>query len=65
MGHYIENTGTTTLRFLEMFRSSYYADVSLDTWMALTPPELVTAHLNIDQQVMDALRQKKVPVVPA
>jgi oxalate decarboxylase len=33
--------------------------------MALTPPELVEAHLNLDQQVMDALRKEKVPVVPA
>jgi len=65
MGHYIENTGTTPLRFLEMFKSSYYADVSLDTWMALTPPELVKAHLNLDSQVMSALRKQKVPVVPA
>ena len=65
MGHYIENTGTTPLRFLEMFKSSYYADVSLDTWMALTPPELVEAHLNLDPQVVNALRKKKVPVVPA
>jgi oxalate decarboxylase len=65
MGHYIENTGTTPLRFLEMFKSSYYADVSLDQWMALTPPELVTAHLKLDPKVMDALRRKKVPVVPA
>ena len=31
MGHYIENTGTTPLRFLEMFKSSYFADLSLDT----------------------------------
>ena len=45
MGHYVENTGTTPLRFLEMFKSSYFADVSLDQWMALTPPELVEAHL--------------------
>jgi oxalate decarboxylase/phosphoglucose isomerase-like protein (cupin superfamily)/NAD-dependent dihydropyrimidine dehydrogenase PreA subunit len=65
MGHYIENTGNTRLRFLEIFKSSYYADVSLDTWMALTPPELVEAHLKLDQQVMSALRNQKVPVVPA
>jgi oxalate decarboxylase len=65
MGHYIENTGKTPLRFLEMFKSSYYADVSLDQWMALTPPELVEAHLNLDKQVMAALRKEKVPVVPA
>jgi oxalate decarboxylase len=65
MGHYVENTGTTPLRFLEMFRSSYFADLSLDTWMALTPPELVEAHLNLDRQVIEALRKDKVPVVPA
>jgi oxalate decarboxylase len=65
MGHYIENTGTTPLRVLEMFRSSYFADLSLDTWMALTPPKLVQAHLNLDQQVMAGLRKKKAPVVPA
>jgi oxalate decarboxylase len=64
MGHYIENTGTTPMRFLEMFRSSYYADVSLDTWMALTPPELIQAHLNLDPRVMEALRKKEAPVVP-
>ena len=63
MGHYIENTGDKTLRFLEMFRSSYYADVSLDQWMALTPPELVRGHLNLEKPVMDALRKQKVPVV--
>ena len=39
MGHYIENTGNTPLRFLEMFRSSYFADLSLDQGMALTPPQ--------------------------
>jgi oxalate decarboxylase len=38
--------------------------VSLDQWMALTPPELVDAHLKLDQQVMDALRKNKAPVVP-
>ena len=65
MGHYVENTGSTVLRFLEIFKSSYFADVSLDTWMALTPPELVQAHLNLDQQVMAGLRKEKKPVVPA
>jgi oxalate decarboxylase len=65
MGHYIENTGSTTLRFLEIFKSSYYADVSLNQWLALTPPELVKAHLKFDDQVMAALHKEKFPVVPA
>ena len=64
MGHYVENTGTVPLRFLEVFKSSYYADVSLNQWLALTPPELVKAHLNLDDQAMAALHKEKFPVVP-
>ncbi|MDA0159947.1 cupin domain-containing protein [Solirubrobacter ginsenosidimutans] len=63
MGHYIENTGTTTLRFLELFRADRYADVSLEQWMALTPPELVAAHLNIDRATVAALPKGKQIVV--
>jgi oxalate decarboxylase len=65
MGHYIENTGNETLRFLEMFRSPGFADVSLNQWMALTPPELVQGHLKLDEAVMEALRKEKSPIVPA
>jgi oxalate decarboxylase len=64
MGHYIENTGTTTMRFLEIFKSSYYADVSLNQWLALAPPELVRAHLKVDAQTLAALHKEKSPVVP-
>ena len=64
MGHYIENTGKTPLRFLELFKSSYYADVSLNQWLALTPPELVKAHLNLDPQALASLHKEKSPVVP-
>jgi oxalate decarboxylase len=59
MGHYIQNTGTTTLRFLEMFRSDRYADVSLDQWLALTPPELVRAHIPVDQRAFTSLPKQK------
>jgi oxalate decarboxylase len=31
--------------------------------MALTPPELVQGHLNLEKPVMDALRKEKAPVV--
>jgi oxalate decarboxylase len=64
MGHYIENIGDTPVRFVETFKSSYYADVSLDQWLALTPPELVTAHLKTDERLIRALRKQKAPVVP-
>lgn len=64
-GHYVENTGSTTLRFLEMFRSDHYADLSLNQWMALTPRQLLQSHLRLDQQVINALRRDKAPIVPA
>lgn len=63
MGHYIENTGTTTLRFLELFKSDYYADISLNQWLASTPPELLKQHLQLDETFMKALSLHKNPVV--
>jgi oxalate decarboxylase len=63
MGHYVENTGDEPLRFLEMFRSSYFADVSLNQWMALTTPKLVQTHLNLDAQTMAALSKDKQVIV--
>jgi oxalate decarboxylase len=63
MGHYIENIGTTTLRFLELFRSDHYADVSLAQWLAFTPHELVRAHLNIDESVLAKIPKTKTPIV--
>ena len=65
MGHYVENTGTEPLRFLEMFKSDVFADFSLNQWMALTPRQLLESHLRLDPQVMGALQAKKSPVVPA
>jgi oxalate decarboxylase len=65
MGHYVENTGSAPLRFLEIFKSPYYADVSLNQWLALTPPDLVKVHLDLNQEFMDALRKTKAPIVPA
>ncbi len=62
--HYIENTGTTDLKFLEMFKSSYHQDLSLSQWLSHTPPELVAAHLNLDKATLDAMPKNKPLIVP-
>jgi oxalate decarboxylase len=62
--HYIENTGTTDLKFLEMFKSSFYQDLALSEWLAHTPPELVAAHLNLDKATLDALPREKTVLMP-
>jgi oxalate decarboxylase len=61
-GHYVENIGDEPLRFLELFRSPRFADISLNQWLALTPPELVQAHLNLSEKTMSALRKDK-PII--
>jgi len=63
MPHYVENTGDEPLRFLELFKSPRYMDVSLTQWMANTPHELVEAHLDMDRELIDRLSKRKRPVV--
>ncbi|KAG1876266.1 putative oxalate decarboxylase/oxidase [Suillus subluteus] len=62
-GHYVENTGTTTLLFLEIFRSALFQDISLTQWLALTPHELVRAHLGLSYEVIDSFSRVKQEVV--
>ena len=63
--HYIENTGTTDLKFLEMFKASVYQDLALSAWLTHTPPELVAAHLNLDKATLDAIPKDKPLIMPA
>ena len=63
-GHYIRNTGNTDLVYLEVFRSSYFSDVSLSDWLAHTPRALVAQHLNIDPATVARFPSNKPVVVP-
>lgn len=64
MGHYIENTGDTDLRFLETFRSDYYASISLSDWISHTPPELIEAHTRLSPESIAAIPRKQVVIMP-
>jgi oxalate decarboxylase len=48
---------------LEVFRSPKFQDVSLNQWLALTPPELVKEHLDVSDKVIKSLRKEKWPIV--
>ena len=41
-GHYVENIGNTTLRFLEVFNSGRYADISLHQVRTLDATSIVS-----------------------
>lgn len=63
LAHYIENTGTEPLVVLNVFSKGDYRDISLNQWLALTPPGLVRGHLDVDDRLMGALRPTRQPVV--
>ncbi|KAI0342831.1 oxalate decarboxylase [Trametopsis cervina] len=62
-GHYIENIGNGTLKFLEIFNTDRFQDISLSQWLALIPPQLVKAHLNLPDSLIDNLNKTKQVVV--
>jgi oxalate decarboxylase len=64
LGHYIENTGTDDLIFLEMFKSPKYRDFSLNDWMTHMPPELIQQHLNISRAELNAIPHGNYAVLP-
>ncbi|EKM56990.1 uncharacterized protein PHACADRAFT_92227 [Phanerochaete carnosa HHB-10118-sp] len=61
-GHYVENTGNTTLRYLEVFKTATFQDVSLNQWIALTPPAMIEATLNIKAEDLKYFSKTK-PIV--
>ena len=64
LGHYIENTGDTDLIFLEMFKADRFQDLSLNDWIAHTPPELILQHLEISPATLAAIPKEKRDILP-
>lgn len=63
-GHYIENTGTEDLIFLEMFKSPHYLEVSLNEWIARMPDKMAMAHLKLPLSVIRRAPQEKSIILP-
>ena len=63
-GHYIKNVGDTDLQFLEVFKSTYFADVSLSEWLTHTPPALVAQHLNVNEETIAKFPNNKPEIMP-
>jgi len=67
-GHYVQNTGTTDLQFLAVFKAPAYQEISLSDWLTHTPVALVALvaqHLNIDPSVLARFPANAPGIVPA
>jgi oxalate decarboxylase len=63
-GHYIENTGTEDVVFLEIFKAQRYQDISLDQWIARMPEKMAVAHLKLPPSTIRRAPQGKNPILP-
>jgi len=62
-GHYIENTGTEDIVFLEMFKSSYFSDFSLNQWIRRLPQQIASEHLHLNNGELRQIPDKKEPTI--
>jgi oxalate decarboxylase len=63
-GHYIENMGDTDVVVLEMFATSEFQEISLNNWIRRLPPEMVTAHLNLDADAISKIPSEDYDLLP-
>ena len=64
-GHYVENTGTDDLVFMEIFKTAKYEEVTLMDWMAHTPSAMVQQTLNLSPETIAKFSRTVQDVVPA
>jgi len=65
LGHYIQNTGTTELQLLAIFKTPEYQEISLADWLAHTPAAMMAQTLNINPSLLQRFAQGAPGIVPA
>lgn len=62
--HYIENTGSEDLVFLEVFPIPAYRDISATEWLAHTPARLVNEHIKTGEDFPEKIPKEPAVVTP-
>ena len=62
--HYIENTGTEDVIFLEVLQQAKFTDISVAQWLALTPRQVVQDTLYLPDETLDNLPKTKTYLKP-
>jgi oxalate decarboxylase len=62
--HYVENTGTEDLVFLEVFPIGTYQDISASEWLAHTPARLVDQHIKTGEDFLNKIPKQEAVVTP-
>jgi len=62
--HYVENTGSEDLIFLEILKAPNFYEVSVNEWIARLPDDLAQAHIKLPISTIRKAPQKKLTVLP-
>ncbi|RDW61035.1 putative oxalate decarboxylase oxdD [Coleophoma cylindrospora] len=62
--HYIENTGTEDVIFLEVLQAPKFTDISVAQWLALTPKQVVQDTLHLPDETLAGLPKEKTYLKP-
>lgn len=57
--HYLENTGNTTLVYMEVLLAPQYSDISVNQWLGLTDRQIVRDHTGLGEDVLGRLKKTK------
>ncbi|CAN8096222.1 unnamed protein product [Discula destructiva] len=62
--HYVENTGTEDVVFLEVLQAKKFTDISAAQWLALTPKQVVQDHFHFPDGLWEKLPKEKTWLKP-
>lgn len=61
-GHYVENIGSEPLRFLAMFNTPHFEEISITAWLAGNPSGMLVDNLGISKDVVAQLPKEAMPI---
>ncbi len=62
-GHYVENIGTEPLKFIAMFNSPFFEEISITSWLSGNPPGILSDNLGISKEMIAKLPKSPRPFV--
>jgi oxalate decarboxylase len=61
-GHYVENIGNEPLRFLAMFNTPNFQEISITSWLSSNPPGMLVDNLGLSRSVVDKMPKEAMPI---
>ncbi len=61
-GHYVENIGNEPLRFLAMFNTPHFQEISLSSWLSANPAGMLVDNLGLSREIVAKLPKEALTI---